>query len=146
MAVNSKPRLGGWLLVPLAWLIVTLLASSLVMTMYVGALFGPALHNASFSSPQLALLQWGASLVTSVLMLAYTAWITWLFCKRSLRVPRHYIIWLLLNVVLALKTFVLSPVSDNLALRTLLFALLAASVFVPYFKRSQRVKNTFIEP
>lgn len=133
-------------MLPLAWLIVTLLASALVMTMYVGALFGPGLRNAWSGSPQLVLLQWGASLLTSALMLAYTVWITWIFCQRSRRLPRHYIIWLLLNVVLALKTFIFSPVADNLALRTLLFALLAASVLVPYFKRSQRVKNTFLAP
>ncbi|MEN5015620.1 DUF2569 domain-containing protein [Erwinia sp. Eh17-17] len=139
MTVNSKPRLGGWLMVPLAWLIVTLLASALVITLLV-------LRPVPMSAPQPVLLQWGASLATSALMLVYTAWITWIFCQRSQRLPRHYTLWLLLNVVLAVKTFVYSPVSDNLALRTLLFALLAASILVPYFKRSQRVKTTFIAP
>lgn len=146
MAVDSKPRLGGWLLVALAWLIVTLLASCLVVTIYVSTLCDLALRDASYTPPHQVLWQWGASLITSALMLAYSAWITWIFCKRSQRLPRHYMIWLLLNVVLALKTFVFSPVSDGLAIRTLLFALLAASILVPYFKRSQRVKNTFIEP
>jgi len=144
--VDSKPRIAGWLLVPLAWLIIALLASALVMTMYIGALAGPAIRNISWHSPEPALLQWGASLLTSAIMLVYTAWITWLFCQRSRRLPRHYLIWLLLNVVLALKAFVFSPVADQLAMRNLLFALLAASVLVPYFKRSQRVKNTFVAP
>ncbi|MTD26042.1 DUF2569 domain-containing protein [Erwinia sorbitola] len=145
MAVDSKPRLGGWLMVPLAWLIVTLLASTLTMTMYVTALFSHALSDNSPSLPQGLLLQWGASLLTSALVLGYSAWILWIFCKRSQRLPRHYIIWLLLNLVLAIKTFVFSPVSDSLAIRTLLFALLMTSILVPYFKRSQRVKTTFVE-
>lgn len=42
--VDSKPRIAGWLLVPLAWLIIALLASALVMTMYIGALAGPAIE------------------------------------------------------------------------------------------------------
>ncbi|QGU87419.1 DUF2569 domain-containing protein [Erwinia sorbitola] len=145
MAVDSKPRLGGWLMVPLAWLIVTLLASTLTMTMYVTALFSHALSDNSPSLPQGLLLQWGASLLTSALVLGYSGWILWIFCKRSQRLPRHYIIWLLLNLVLAIKTFVFSPVSDSLAIRTLLFALLMTSILVPYFKRSQRVKTTFVE-
>lgn len=97
MTVNSKPRLGGWLMVPLAWLIVTLLASALVITLLV-------LRPVPMSAPQPVLLQWGASLATSALMLVYTAWITWIFCQRSQRLPRHYTLWLLLNVVLAVKT------------------------------------------
>ena len=38
-----------------------------------------------------------------------------------------------------------SPVTDDLAVRNLLLPLLAAAVFVPYFKRSLRVKETFTE-
>lgn len=144
MAVDAKPRLGGWLLVPLAWLTFSILSMILVLIMYGGALFGPTLRGASFSPPSSALLLWGAFLLTTTVMLSYSAWIAWLFCKRSPRLPRHYIIWLLLNVLLALKAFIFSPVEDSVVVNSLLIALLAASLFVPYFKRSQRVKNTFI--
>jgi len=61
-------------------------------------------------------------------------------------VSKHYIIWLLITILLALKAFAFSPVSDTLALRQLLFPLLAAALIVPYFKRSQRVKKTFVNP
>lgn len=145
MAVDPQTRLGGWLLVPLAWLIMTLLTSALVMAMYFSALFDPAMRHALFNPPHSALLQWAASLITSIVVWAYSAWVTWIFCKRSRRLPRHYVIWLLLSVILALKTFAFSPVTDGAAIRTLLIALLAASVLVPYFKRSRRVKSTFIE-
>lgn len=145
MATDSKTRIGGWLLAPLAWLILTLLTSGLVMTMYLSALLDPALRNVLFSQAGGAFIPWAASLLTSTLMLVYSGWLTWLFCQRSQRVPRHYIIWLLLTVLLALKSFAFSSVTDGAATRTLLIALLAASVLAPYFRRSQRVKATFTE-
>jgi hypothetical protein len=49
-------------------------------------------------------------------------------------------------VLLAVKTFAFSPVSDDLALRQLMFPLLATALLVPYLKRSKRVKQTFIQP
>ncbi|ARJ43738.1 hypothetical protein B1H58_17930 [Pantoea alhagi] len=142
----SPPRPGGWLLLPLAWLIVTLITSALVVVMYISALFNPAWRELLFSHDHTFLLQWGLSLATSLAVWCYSAWVTWIFCLRSRRLPRHYIIWLLLTVVLALKTFAFSPVTDGAAVRSLLIALLAAAVLVPYFRRSRRVKETFIAP
>ncbi|MFS2223127.1 DUF2569 domain-containing protein [Pantoea sp. B65] len=142
---SSAPRIGGWLIVPLAWLLMTLLTSALVLAMYLSALVNPELRQALLHNTQAFTLQWSLSLLTSLVVWIYSIWVTWMFCKRSRRLPRHYIIWLLLTVVLAIKTFAFSPVSDSAAIRTLLIALLAASLLVPYFKRSQRVKNTFIE-
>ena len=34
----AQPRIGGWLLLPLAWLIMTLLTSALVMAMYLSVI------------------------------------------------------------------------------------------------------------
>nr|WP_154324941.1 DUF2569 domain-containing protein [Pantoea sp. 201603H] len=150
MAVdNTSPvpiRIGGWLLLPLAWLIMTLLTSALVLAVYLSALVSPELRQALLHNAHSFTLQWSLSLGTSLLVWLYSIWVTWIFCKRSRRLPRHYIIWLLMTVLLALKTFAFSPVSDSAAIRTLLISLLAASILVPYFKRSQRVKKTFIEP
>ena len=66
--------------------------------------------------------------------------------KRRACVPKHYILWLLISVLLAIKAFAFSPVPDAFAVRQLLFPLLAAALLVPYFKRSQRVKSTFVNP
>ncbi|SQD03962.1 inner membrane protein YdgK [Escherichia coli] len=60
--------------------------------------------------------------------------------------PKHYIIWLLISVLLAVKAFAFSPVEDGIAVRQLLFTLLATALIVPYFKRSSRVKATFVNP
>ncbi|WNN46327.1 MULTISPECIES: DUF2569 domain-containing protein [Winslowiella] len=143
---SSAPRIGGWLFVPLAWLIMTLLTSTLVVAMYLSAFLSPDMRQALLSQEHAFTLQWTLSLATSLVVWVYSAWVTWIFCKRSRRLPRHYIIWLLVTVLLAIKTFAFSPVTDGAAIKTLLIALLAASLLVPYFKRSQRVKTTFIEP
>lgn len=143
---DSKPRIAGLLLVPLAWLLMTLLTSALVVAMYLSALLTPELRTALFHNTPTFTLQWSISLLTSMVVWCYSLWVTWIFCKRSRRLPKQYILWLLLTVALAIKAFAFSPVSDATAIRTLLISLLAAAVLVPYFKRSQRVKETFIEP
>ena len=146
MATAPTPRIAGLLLVPLAWLIMTMLTSAVVVAMYLSALLTPELRSALFNNTPAFTAQWSISLLISLAVWGYSVWVTWIFCKRSRRLPRHYIIWLLVTVLLAIKTFAFSPVSDAAALRTLLIALFAAAVLVPYLKRSHRVKNTFVEP
>jgi len=146
MTATPAERIGGWLLAPLAWLLVSLLGTLFVVVRFITVLLTPeimAVLNAQ-STGDKAL--WYASFAFAVAMGAYTLWLTVAFFKRRRQVPRHYIIWLLISTLLALKAFAFSPVSDTLALRQLLFPLLAAALIVPYFKRSQRVKKTFVNP
>lgn len=142
---NEYQRMGGWLLAPLAYLIVTLLSASLMLALYAMAIFTPESREYLVTNSQAFTLQWYFSVVTTLLMWIYTLWVIWLFCSRSQRFPKWFILWLLLTVLLALKAFAFSPITDDIALRTLGWPLLAAAVFVPYMKRSQRVKHTFIE-
>ncbi len=142
----NPPRIAGWLLLPLAWLIMTMLTSALVVAMYLSPLFNTELRTTLFTHADQLFTQWAVSLLTAAVVWVYSIWVCWIFCKRSRRLPRHYILWLLMTVLLALKTFAFTPVADNRAIQTLLLSLLAAAVFVPYFKRSQRVKQTFIQP
>ena len=88
MTALPGERIGGWLIAPLAWLLVALLSASLALLLYTTALV----------------------------------------------------------TLLAVKAFAFSPVSDALAVRQLLFPLLATALLVPYFKRSTRVKKTFVNP
>ncbi|EPL8198805.1 DUF2569 domain-containing protein [Klebsiella aerogenes] len=146
MSSQSAERIGGWLLAPLAWLLLALFSTSLSLILYANALMAPqtwALLKA-MSFGHLAL--WLASLLFAVAMWYYTLWLTIAFFKRRAVVPKHYIIWLLISLLLAIKAFAFSPISDLLALRQLLFPLLAAALFAPYFRRSARVKRTFVNP
>ncbi|MEN3754279.1 DUF2569 domain-containing protein [Mangrovibacter yixingensis] len=137
-------RIGGWLLLPLAWLLMTLLSTSLGIVMYIMALSIPETHTALAAQlPQTAAM-WYLSLVFTVAMWFYSLWLVIAFFKRRSKVPRHYILWLLVCVLLAVKAFAFSPVTDAIAVRQLLFPLLAAAVFAPYFRKSQRVKHTFV--
>ncbi len=142
MTTEPTERIGGWLFAPLAWLIVALISVTLTTLNFIGVLFVANLKV--LSSTNLALI--GLSLVFGLLMWCYTLWLTAAFFKRRRLVPKHYIIWLLIMVLLAVKTFAFAPVSDTLALRQLLFPLLATALLVPYFKRSERVKRTFVKP
>ena len=146
MSSNSAERIGGWLLGPLAWLLVALLSISLQLLMFVNALLNPQVLSLlkAQSSTQLAL--WVLSLAFVIAMWYYTLWLTMAFFKRRKNVPKHYIIWLLVSLLLALKAFAFAPVSDIIALRQLLLPLAAAALIVPYLIRSSRVKRTFVNP
>ena len=135
MTTTTPQRIGGWLLGPLAWLLVALLSTTLAQTFQ--TLGGQALTTQ---------ILWGVSFITAIAMWYYTLWLTIAFFKRRRCVPKHYIIWLLISVLLAVKAFAFSPVEDGIAVRQLLFTLLATALIVPYFKRSSRVKATFVNP
>ncbi|HAT1570695.1 TPA: DUF2569 domain-containing protein [Kluyvera cryocrescens] len=143
MSDISAERIGGWLLGPLAWLIVQLISISVTLVKFTYVLFSPqtlALLK-DLGTSNVALL--GLSFISFVAMWYYTMWLTVAFFKRRSNVPKHYIIWLMVGVILAVKAFAFSPIADDLAVRQLLLPLLAAALIVPYFKRSTRVKRTF---
>lgn len=146
MSSDSAERIGGWLLGPLAWLLVALLSASLSLLIFANALMAPQTFSLLSAMSAGNLILWIASLLFAVAMWYYTLWLTLAFFKRRKVVPKHYIIWLLISLLLAVKAFAFSPISDVLALRQLLFPLLAAALLVPYFKRSERVKRTFVNP
>ncbi|WLI77246.1 DUF2569 domain-containing protein [Kosakonia sp. H02] len=146
MTTTPAERIGGWLLAPLAWLLVALLSTSLALLLYATALLTPQSVTALGAQPLKETVLWFVSFASTIAIWYYTLWLVIAFFKRRSMVPKHYIIWLLVYVLLAVKAFAFSPVSDELAVRQLLFPLLAAALLVPYFKRSARVKKTFINP
>lgn len=143
MTAAQPLRIGGWLLAPLAWLLLTLLSTSLINVFYLQALFSSASHQFLSSQPVTQVVLWYLSLFCALAIWGYTLWLTVAFFKRRQCVKRHYIIWLLITVLLAIKSFAYSPVSDAIAVRQLLFPLLAAALLAPYFRHSKRVKQTF---
>lgn len=121
----------GWLIAPLAWLLVALLSASLALLLYTTALVTPHAIQTLMSQSALNIATWFVSFVFAIAMWYYTLWLTIAFFKRRKSVPKHYIIWLLVSVLLAVKAFAFSPVSDALAVRQLLFPLLATALLGP---------------
>ncbi|EFE94487.1 DUF2569 domain-containing protein [Serratia odorifera] len=138
-------RIGGWLLAPMAYLIVTLLSASLMLLLYGMAIVAPESREYLMTNAQAFSLQWYFSVITTLAMWAFTLWLLWLFCHRSRRFPKLFLLWLLITVLLAIKAFAFSPIPDELAVRSLGWPLLMAALLVPYIKRSQRVKGTFTQ-
>ncbi|WP_114195427.1 DUF2569 domain-containing protein [Edaphovirga cremea] len=146
MAQNSDyHRINGWLLVPLAYLILSLLSTTLLLVLYFMAVFMPESREYLVTNSQAFTMQWYFSVLTAIIMWIFSGWLLWIFCKRSVKLPKIYILWLLVTVLLAIKAFAFSPVTDELAVRALAMPLLAAAILVPYFKRSKRVKGTFTQ-
>lgn len=145
MSQTEYSRIGGWLLVPMAYLIVTLLSASLMLLLYGMAIFVPGSQEYLHTNAQAFTLQWSLSVLTTLVMWGFTLYLLWLFCQRSQRFPRLFLVWVLITLLLAIKAFAFSPVPDEQALRSLGWPLLMAALMVPYIKGSQRVKGTFTE-
>jgi surface polysaccharide O-acyltransferase-like enzyme len=145
MTQAEYSRIGGWLLAPMAYLIVTLLSASLMLALYGMAIFMPESREYLSTNAQAFSTQWYLSVLTTLIMWCFTLYLLWLFCQRSQRFPKLFLVWLLITVLLAIKAFAFAPVPDELAVRSLLWPLVMAALLVPYFKRSKRVKGTFTE-
>ena len=143
MSDNSAERIGGWLLGPLAWLIVQLISVSVTLFKFATVLFAPQTLSLLKDLGTRNIVLLALSFISFIAMWYYTLWLTFAFFKRRSKVPKHYIIWLMVGVLLAVKAFAFSPIADDLAVRQLLLPLLAAALIVPYLKRSTRVKRTF---
>ncbi len=88
---DTAPRLGGWLLVPLAWLIMTMLTSAMLLAMYLSPRFNLEWRSTLFSHHVMLVTNWAVSLLTTLAVWLYSLWVCWILCKRSRRLPRQYI-------------------------------------------------------
>ncbi|MGK9171867.1 DUF2569 domain-containing protein [Yokenella regensburgei] len=145
MTTQHAERIGGWLLAPLAWLLVSISGQTLSLAYTIRLQF-PQVIAAVGNVPAVNLVIWSLSFAFASGIWFYTLWLVIAFFKRRRSVPKQMIIWLLITLLLALKSFAFLPVSDEIAVRDLLFALAATALIVPYLKRAERVKNTFVNP
>ena len=81
----------------------SLLSASLSLLFFADALMSSQTYTllSAMSIEHLAL--WIASLAFAIAMWYYTLWLTIAFFKRRKGVPKHYIIWLLITLLLAVK-------------------------------------------
>lgn len=142
-SVYSANRITGWLLVPAIYLLLTFLAVCSMTVMYCIKFYDIVTTIDNWTS--YITMAWVLSFAISVAMTLFSIHVLQLMFSRSKHFPRRFTIWLLVLLLLGLKTFAFSPIDDNTALQVLAWPLLGAGFFVPYLKRSQRVKMTFTQ-
>jgi hypothetical protein len=79
---NAWRKIGGWLIAPLAWLLVALLSASLALLLYTTALITPHAIQTLMSQSVLNIAMWFVSFVFAIGMWYYTLWLTIAFFKR----------------------------------------------------------------
>ncbi|MBQ0210491.1 MULTISPECIES: DUF2569 domain-containing protein [Providencia] len=142
-SVYNANRITGWLLLPAMYLLLTFLAVCSMTVMYCIKFYEivSTVDNWASYIP----LAWYLSFAIAIAMTLFSIHVLQLMFAHSKHFPRHFIIWLLILLLLGIKTFAFSPIDDNTALQVLAWPLLGAGFFVPYLKRSQRVKMTFTQ-
>lgn len=142
-SVYNANRITGWLLVPATYLLLTFFAVCSMTVMYIIKLYEIVTTVDDWTHYIPA--QWYVSFIISIAMTLFSIHILQLMFSRSRHFPRRFIIWLLVLLLLGLKTFAFSSLDDKSALQVLAWPLLGAGFFVPYLKRSSRVKMTFTQ-
>ncbi|EKT56184.1 DUF2569 domain-containing protein [Providencia sneebia] len=141
--IDNYHRITGWLLAPAAFMLLTFFATCAMVVMYVTKLY--QIMTTIDDWHNFIPLDWWLSFLITVVMTFFTAHILKLMFFRSRHFPRRFIIWLMILLLLGLKTFAFAAVDDDTALKALAWPLLGAGIFVPYIKRSERVKMTFTQ-
>ena len=140
---SPKAPITGWLLAPLAYLLLSIVGLGLMSVLYLIRYFSDfsIIHQLPFH----VVSSWYLSVLTTWAMFAFTAYLLRQFFYRAKNFPRLFIIWLLINLLLAIKSFGFAPVDDQTAVKSLLWAVMATVCFVPYIKYAKRVLETFTQ-
>lgn len=154
---SSEPcGIGGWLLLPALAMVLSPLRIAYDFYQNFFPILRPSLWFALLSSksgmynPPLALLlSW--EIIVNVLLLGLTLWLAFLFFKKQKQVPTLYVGWLVLTCILQMAdlffaSFVpaLAQQQNGSAYAELVKTLIASAIWIPYFLKSKRVKNTFV--
>lgn len=140
---SKTAAISGWLFAPLAYMILSLIGSGLMSILYMMKYVSDfsILHQLPFYM----ISSWYLSALTTWVMFGFTIYLLKQFFYCAKNFPRLFIIWLLINLLLAIKSFGFSPVDDQTALKSLLWSVFATVCFVPYIKYSKRVRETFTQ-
>lgn len=76
MTTTTPQRIGGWLLGPLAWLLVALLSTTLALLLYTAALSSPQTFQTLGGQALTTQILWGVSFITAIALWYYTLWLT----------------------------------------------------------------------
>jgi hypothetical protein len=157
-AVNEGPKgIGGWLILPLIGLLLTPFQLGFVILTELLPAFQPAIWNAVTTPGEQAYHPLWAPLlifevVVNVSLIVCGITLLILFLKKSRLIPKLMIAWLLGNLAVGVVDQWLGQQIPAVAMaagaettRQIFRSLIAAAIWVPYFLKSKRVKNTFVE-
>lgn len=147
--------IGGWLLLPAIGLILSPVVIVVALIRDLLPAMAPDVWNALTDPTSEAYhAMWAPvilfELFANVSLLVLTAWLAYLFFSRSGRAPRLFILWLSLNLAIQVIDLLLvqsipalAEQNDPSSTRELVRAFVGAAIWIPYFLRSERVRNTF---
>lgn len=155
-ASSTEPRgIGGWLILPIIGLIFTVCRFSFTLTTYAALFTGPAwarltTEGSPVYHPLVAPLLIFEAFANLFFVCTAIALLVFIFLKHPL-VPKIIIGFYTLNLVFisldgALASF--TPLFEN-AIPAIAGeftrSIISAAIWIPYFLRSRRVKNTFVK-
>jgi hypothetical protein len=150
--------IGGWLILPAVGLVISPIWQGIGIVRDILPALNPAvLRTLSDPTSDQYSPMWVPTMVfeaaTSVLIFIFTLWLAYLFFfRQSARVPRLFIVWLASQVVIRIVDQLLvnrlplaAEQSGSAGISDLGRSITNAAIWIPYFIRSTRVKNTFID-
>lgn len=88
----------------------------------------------------------------TLLYLLFTLWLAWLFFRRNARTPIFFQMWafvgplyIVSDILLSYQIPAVADIDNAASFRELGKGVTYAAVWIPYFIRSKRVKNTFTQ-
>lgn len=83
----------------------------------------------------------------------FAIYLLYLFFRKNYRLPKKYIIFLITNIVFIVTVHfavglipeAADPDTDSQSMKEIVRAIIAASIWIPYFLKSERVRNTFVK-
>jgi hypothetical protein len=156
---NGPVGIAGWLLLPALGLIASPLMMAFGFYNDVLPALTPEVWNALTDAHSTAYNpMWGPLIVYEVLvniaLFIFTLWLLWIFFSKSTRAPKLIVIWLAAIAGTQIVDYLLSSQipamaekpPDAAGVSALVRSLVGAAIWIPYFRMSKRVKNTFNEP
>jgi|SRR5271166_5201688 len=148
--------IGGWLILPALGLVISPIVRGFMFFRYIVPTLDASIWK-TLSDPSSAVYHplWVPMIlfeaVSSIVIFAFTLWLGYLFFVRiSPLVPRVFIVWLachliaqIIDVTLINSIPLAAEKFGHEALTGLGRSVVSAAIWIPYFLRSQRVKNTF---
>ena len=145
--------IGGWLILPIIGLALTIVLTAVNLAVNVPA-FTPDVVAELFATRPALLAFALASLLMGAGVLAFAAWNLVLMFRRSARLPGAMQVFYGVLVAVAVieavgmagYPLVYSDADRGQAIRDVVRSVISAAIWIPYFRVSKRVRNTFVDP